>query len=307
MPTHASKGPEVGITNIIRAIERVVGESPVTLQGVTGIGLATPGTMDIPEGMLLTPHNLPGWNNFPIRQRITDHFGIPTVLQNDANAAAYGEFWSGAAKNYDSVAFWTLGTGIGCGIILGDFIVEGAHSHGAECGHIVIEMINGRRCDTGQYGTVEAYASAKSLVRRCEESLRSGRASVLREWLADGQELTPLLIAQAAEAGDGFADKLVMNTARYLGVATTTLMHTVNPAAILLGGAMTFGEHNSELGQRFLETVKDEVKRRAFPVPAEKTVIDYATLGGDAGFIGAAGCARLAIKQGHRVSQPVAT
>jgi glucokinase len=293
VPTEAIRGPEVGLANISRAVEAAVKESSLTLKEIRAIGVATPGTMDIAAGMLLDPPNLPGWINFPIRQRVSDHFQLPTTLQNDANAAAYGEFWSGAAKDAGSLVFWTLGTGIGCGIIIGDLIIEGAHSHGAECGHIIVETRNGRRCGTGQYGTLEAYCGAKALVLRCHEALEAGRDSSLRAVVAAGEELTPLRIAQAAEQGDQLADELIMETARYMGVGTTTLMHTIDPDMVLFGGAMTFGAASSELGRRFLQTIKDEVRIRAFPVPYAKTKLDFATLGGDAGYIGAAGCARL--------------
>jgi len=293
VPTEAARGPDVGLANIRRSVEAAIAESGLSPRDIRGVGLATPGTMDIPAGMLLNPPNLPGWDHLPIERRVAELTGLPTVLQNDANAAAYGEFWAGAARGAGSLVFWTLGTGIGCGIIIGDLVIEGAHSHGAECGHIIIEMHNGRRCDTGQYGTLEAYAGAKGLLRRCQEALDAGRPTQLRDLLAAGQELSPLLIAQAAEAGDPLADELVMDTARYMGVGTTTLMHTIDPEMVLLGGAMTFGGNDSPLGRRFLNELRAEVRRRAFPVPAEKTRIEFASLGGNAGYIGAAGCARL--------------
>ncbi len=293
VPTEANRGPDVGLANIDRAVKQAVAESPVSLAEISTIGLATAGPMDIPAGKLLKPPNLPGWDNLPIRQIVRDHFDKPTVLQNDANAAAYGEFWIGAGKDTHSLVLWTLGTGIGCGIIIGDLVLTGEHSHGSECGHIIIEMQGGRRCDTGQYGTLEAYAGAKGLLRRCREALDEGRDSLLREKIDAGQKLTPLLIAQAAEQGDPLADELVMETARYMGVGTTTLMHTIDPDMFLFGGAMTFGRNESELGRRFLKRIKDEVKARAFRAPFEQTIIDWATLGGDAGYIGAAGCARL--------------
>ena len=296
VPTQAAEGPEVGLKNICRAVENAVAESPYSLDDIRGIGLATPGTMDIPAGMLLEPPNLPGWDNVPIRQQVQDHFAKQTILQNDANAAAYGEFWIGAGRGVHSLVFWTLGTGIGCGIIVGDTVIQGEHSHGSECGHIIIAMDGGRRCESGQYGTLEAYAGGRSLVLRCQEALRDGRSSLLNQKIEDGNELTPLLIAQAAEAGDELADELVMESAKYLGVGTTSLMHTIDPDLVLFGGAMTFGRNETELGRRFLKRIQDEVKTRAFPVPYERTRIDYATLGGDAGYIGAAGCARLAFK-----------
>jgi len=292
LPTEAEKGPDHGIQTICTLVRRVVSGAGLNLDDIRAIGLATPGTMDIPAGMLLDPPNLPGWKNVPIRQRVADHFGRPTTLQNDANAAAYGEYWVGAGKDAHSLVFWTLGTGIGCGIIIADMIIRGEHSHGSECGHIIIEMTNGRRCATGQYGTLEAYASATALKQRCQEGLDEGRESMLRQWLADGTELSPLLIARAAEQGDAYADQLIMDTAMYMGVGTTSILHTINPTMMLYGGAMTFGRNETELGRRFLQRIKDEVKARAFPIPYEKTIFDYATLGGDAGYIGSAGYAR---------------
>jgi len=293
LPTEAEKGIQHGLKVIYRTVEAAVAQAGLVLDDVHSIGLATPGTMDIPGGWLLEPPNLPGWWNFPIRDTVGAHFQKPTLLQNDANAAAYGEFWIGAARDAHSLVFWTLGTGIGCGIIVDHLIIEGEHSHGSECGHIIIDMNSPRLSPAGQNGTLEAFCGAKAIVHRCEEALASGRQSSLRERLAAGAELTPLLIAQAAEEGDGLADDIVMETGRYLGVGTTTLMHTINPSMFLFGGAMTFGRNEKPLGRRFLQAIKDEVKKRAFHVPFERTTIDFATLGGDAGYIGAAGCARL--------------
>jgi glucokinase len=293
LPTEAERGVQHGLGVIYRTVELALAEARLSLADVHAIGLATPGTMDIPGGWLLEPPNLPGWWNFPIRDTVGQHFKKPTLLQNDANAAAYGEFWVGAAREANSLVFWTLGTGIGCGIIIGDVIIEGEDSHGAECGHIVIDMDSPRMSAARQYGTLEAFCGAKAVVSRCAEKLATGRPSSLNARLEAGEELTPLLIAKAAETGDQISEEVVMDTARYLGVGTTTLMHTINPKMFLFGGAMTFGRNETPLGRRFLQAIKDEVQKRAFHVPFERTRIDFATLGGDAGYIGAAGCARL--------------
>ena len=178
-------------------------------------------------------------------------------------------------------------------------ILEGQHSHGSECGHMIIQMDGGRLLEgTNQYGTLEAYASARSLVRRCREDLDSGRPSLLREKIAAGEKLTPILIGAAATAGDELADELIMDTAKYMGVGTTTLMHTIDPDMVLFGGGMTFGRNETEIGRRFLQRIRDEVKLRAFPVPYARTILDFATLGGNAGYIGAAGCARRKFRNG---------
>src|SRR6202043_121985 len=133
------------------------------LDQVVAIGVATPGTMDIPAGVILDPPNLRPWRNVPVRQHLREVFGVPTAFQNDANAAAYGEYWVGAGKGTRSMVLFTLGTGIGGGIIIGDVVLEGRHSHGAELGHMKIEMTNPRLCGCGRHGCLEAYASATSV------------------------------------------------------------------------------------------------------------------------------------------------
>jgi glucokinase len=302
-PTLADEGSTTGVPRMCKIGDQAIVEAGLTRDDITAVGVATPGTMDIPGGMLLDPPNLPGWDNVPIRQQIGDHFSLPSTLQNDANAAAYGEYWAGAARDAQSLAFWTLGTGVGGGIIIGDTIVEGHNSHGSECGHLILEMEGGRLCEgTGQWGTLEAYASATALMKRCEEALSAGCKTSIRGRVEAGEELTPILIGEEATAGDEFADQLIMETARFLGVGTTTVVHVINPEMVLIGGAMTFGRHDTELGRRFLNRVREEVQKRAFAVPAEHTIIDYATLGGDAGYIGAAGCARLDFKKSNAKS-----
>jgi glucokinase len=119
----------------------------------------------------------------------------------------------------------------------------------------------------------------------------------LNKRLAAGEELSPLMIAQEAEKGDAFADEIVMQTARYLGAGVVSVAHMVDPDGVVLGGAMNFGGPASPLGRRFLEVVRQQMHRLAFPVVAQRVVVDFATLGGDAGYIGAAGIARVAAKK----------
>jgi glucokinase len=282
-------------------VRDVIAQSGAAAAAVARVGLGSPGTMDIPTGMLLDPPNLPTWQNFPIRDRLSHHCGLPVAFQNDANAAAYGEFWVGSGQPWNSMVMFTLGTGVGCGIIVDHMILDGQHSHGAECGHIVIDHCDDApKCSCGQLRHLEAYASAKGVVRRTEEALAAGRASSLAARVAKGEQLSPLLLADEAEAGDPLAREIVLDTARYLGVGVVNLMHTIDPSGVVLGGAMTFGGHESALGRQFLERVREEVRRRAFPVLAEQTIIDFAALGADAGYIGAAGVARLE----HRKQNP---
>jgi len=287
LETEAEKGPVVGIENLAEAGRRAVSASGLSWDQITGVGLGSPGTMDLSRGMLLEPPNLPGWNQLPIRDLLGEKLSKPTVLQNDANAAAYGEYWAGAGRDTRSLVMFTLGTGIGCGIVEEGRIIEGRHSHGAECGHIIIQMENARQCSCGAYGHLEAYASATALVKRAQEALeRDSSPSLLRKLPPD--EMTSRAINDAATAGDALARKLMRETAYYLAVGAVCLMHTIDPDIVLFGGGMIAA------GPPFLEDIRHDIKAMTFPTLARTVKIEYAELGGDAGFIGAAGCARMA-------------
>jgi glucokinase len=271
----------------------LIEKAGLQLSDVKRAGLGSPGTMDVSAGTLLDPVNLPGWQNFRIVDRLSHHCGLPLTFANDASAAAFGEFWIGSGSKFQSLVLFTLGTGIGCGIILDGVSIDGRHSHGAECGHIVIDYHpDARICSCGQPGHLEAYASATALVKRTIEALESGMKTSLNGRMEHGAELTPVLLGEEAEAGDAFSLDIILDTARFLAVGIVNLMHTIDPDGVLLGGAMTFGGQNSPLGRKFLATIREEVRRRAFPIPATETTIDYASLGSDAGYIGAAGLAR---------------
>jgi glucokinase len=285
--TDAELGPEVGLERLAEAGNRAVSASGVGWDRIAAVGLGSPGTMDLGQGLLLEPPNLPGWINVPIRRLLSERLKKPIVLQNDGNAAAYGEYWAGAGKGAQSMAMFTLGTGIGCGIVVNGLIIEGRHSHGAECGHIIIQMENGRQCSCGAYGHLEAYASATALVKRAAEALLADdSASLLRQ--IDPLELTSRAIGTAATAGDALAQQLMRETAHYLAVGAVCVMHTIDPDLVLFGGGMIAA------GEAFLNEIRRDIKSMAFPVPASRTRVEYAHLGGDAGFIGAAGCARQA-------------
>lgn len=292
-PTLVEEGPEAGAQRIAATVHRAIREAGLKPEAVAGVGLGSPGTMDIPGGRLMVPANFKGWEYFPIRDRVAAHAGMPITFANDATAAAYGEYWIGSGREFHSMILLTLGTGIGCGIIIGDLLLDGEHSHGGEYGHSIIDSTpSARICGCGQAGHFEAYASATAVTKRTQEALASGRASSLIARLAAGAELSPKLVAEEAEQGDALSREIILETARYLGIGIVNLMHTIDPNGILVGGAMTFGGHASPLGRAFLEATRTEVKQRAYAVCSENTVIDFATLGGDAGFIGAAGIAR---------------
>jgi glucokinase len=288
VPTEPTRGSAYGLARMCEAVRSAVRTAGVEMHQVTAIGVAAPGLLDIPAGVILETANLPGWRDVRVREHVAAAFGVPTAFQNDANAAAYGEYWAGAGRGCRSLLLLTLGTGIGGGIVLNDRVLEGAHSHGGEVGHVVIEMTNPRQCGCGHRGCLEAYASASAVVARTREALNKGSPSSLRK--VPPNELSARHVFEAAAAGDALATGLVEETAYYLAMGTANLMHVLDPEVVVYGGGM------AAAGEGFLERVRAHVRKLAFPVPAARTHLCYASLGNDAGFIGAAACARQLVR-----------
>ncbi|HSQ54435.1 MAG TPA: ROK family protein [Gemmata sp.] len=293
LDTQPELGQERGLETMCEAIRKAVSAAKLKLEAISAFGVATPGLMDIKAGMILDPPNLKPWKNVPVRAHIQAAFGKPTAYQNDANAAAYGEFWVGAAHDAKSMVLFTLGTGVGGGIIIGDTIVEGEHSHGGELGHVRIDTPDrGRLCGCGARGCLEAYASATNVVRRAREDMAAWRGETkLREYYtANDDVFTAKVIFDLAAGGDILAQKVVDDTAYFLALGACAVMATVDPEMIVFGGGM------AEAGEPFREQIEGYVKKFGLPHPAKSVKVTMAKLGSDAGFIGAAGCARLLVQ-----------
>ncbi len=292
--TEQDRGAEDACERMADVVRCMLAENKIDRKDVVRAGIATPGPMDIAQGMILRPGNLPGWWDFPIRDRVSHHLGLPVAFANDANAAAYGEFWSGAGKQFHSLVLLTLGTGVGGGIIIGDTLVEGEHSCGSECGHILINPADDAPMDSlGKQGSLESYCNATAVVDRTLAALAGGNASSLAKRQAAREEITTLVVAEEAEKGDELARRVIMETAYWLAIGITSLIHTIDPDAVVLGGAMTFGGHDTGIGRAFLQRIRDEVRPRLLEPLRDAVRIEFASLGGDAGYIGAAGLARL--------------
>jgi glucokinase len=293
MDTNPERGQEAGLETMCETIRRAAAAAKLVPADVTAIGVATPGLMDIKRGLILDPPNLKPWKNVPVRDHIARVFGKPTAYQNDANAAAYGEFWVGSGRDAKSMVLFTLGTGVGGGIIIGDLIVEGEHSHGGELGHMRIEPPDrGRICGCGARGCLEQYGSATAVTKRAREEMAAWRGPTrLREYFtANDDELTAKVIFDLAHAGDECALKVVDDTAYYLALGACAVIATVDPEMIVFGGGMVAS------GEWFREKIDANVRRFGLPYPTKSVKVTFATLGSDAGFIGAAGCARLLVR-----------
>jgi glucokinase len=294
MRTEQDRGAEDACVRMGAEVRKLIDGAGIEPRDVVHAGLATPGPMDIPSGMILRPGNLPGWWDFPIRERASHHLGLPVAFANDANAAAYGEYWRGAGEKYHSLVLLTLGTGIGGGIIVGDTLIEGVHSCGSECGHILVNPADDAPMDSlGKRGSLESYSNASAVIDRAVRALANVSDTPLAKRMAARELLTPRLIAQEAERGDQVARQVIMETGYWLAIGIVSLIHTIDPDAVILGGAMTFGGNDSPVGRAFLQTIRDEVRPRLLEPLRDTVKIEFASLGGDAGYIGAAGLARL--------------
>lgn len=291
LPTEPQRGQEIGLQTMAETIRQAVAAAGLTMKDIAAIGVATPGTMDLKTGYILEPPNMKPWRDVPVRDFIAKTFSLPTAFQNDANAAALGEFWAGAGQGVRSLVFFTLGTGVGGGIVINGQVLEGEHSHGGELGHMKIEMTNPRECGCGKFGCLEAYASATAVVKRAREALAAAGAKSTLNARPATAEITARDVFDAAKSGDALALKIVEETAFFLALGASNAMHVIDPDVVVFGGGMI------DAGPWFLDLIKSHVPKVAFPVPAEKTLIRFAQLGSDAGFIGAAACARLLVKR----------
>ena len=173
-PTKADDSPDVAVEQAKRELTGLLADKDLDWDQVAAVGVGTPGPMDIKAGLILTPTNLPGWHNYPIREKLSQAVNKPVTFSNDANAASFGEYWVGGGQAFPSMILLTLGTGVGGGIIIDDFSIDGEHSHGAEIGHMSIDTSDEARvCSCGVRGHLEAYASATALVDRTCEAMSS--------------------------------------------------------------------------------------------------------------------------------------
>lgn len=311
VPTHIQEGPEAACQRIAGGVDEVLKQANLTRADIAKAGLASAGPMDIPGRTLRETANLgEKWKYCPIADMMSEACGIYLEFANDASAAAFAEYWVGKGKDakkhtvnqqgvvtldkpITSMVLLTLGTGIGCGIIINKMVYDGEHSQGGEYGHALIDTTpNARICGCGRPGHYEAYGSATAVISRTKEIIDSGVKTSLAARRADLDTIGAKVVAEEAQNGDEVAMRIILDTAKYLAIGIVTLMHTIDPDAIYLGGAMTFGGNESELGRTFIEAIRDEIKVRALPTCSATTIVDFAALGGDAGFIGAAGIAK---------------
>jgi glucokinase len=282
--TDAGTGPQAVVEKMLTAIGELVQEIGFTLSDISAAGIGTPGPADYKAGIIINSTNMPAFKNVPIRQMLSDGLHCPVVFDNDANVACFGEFTAGAGKGVNDMIFFTLGTGIGGGIISEGKLLRGCGGNAAELGHTIIYP-DGRLCKCGQKGCAEAYASASNTAKRATEVVQAGEKSSLKKILDEKGRITCKDVYDHLKTGDKLAKKITDETAKALAVLCINVLHTTEPQRIVFAGGMIAA------GNILLNRIKDYFNEQIWKLKKETVEICFATLGEDAGIIGAAALA----------------
>jgi glucokinase len=269
-----------------QTVKGLLDEAGLSLTDIVAIGIGTPGPAKYSEGVIIRSTNMPKFKNVPICKMLNERLGAPVVFDNDANVACWGEYVVGAGKGVQDMVFFTLGTGIGGGVVSSGELVHGCDENAAELGHMIIYP-NGRSCNCGQKGCVEAYASADSTARRATEALEGGAKSSLSKVLDEKGKITSKDVYEHLAAGDELAKEITDGTAEALALTCINMLHTTEPRRIVFTGGMIAA------GDLLLSRIRHFFNRHIWTIKKEdKIEICFATLGEDTGIIGAGALAR---------------
>ena len=283
--TQADTGPEGVVDKIGGTTEELLARNRLSPETISAVGIGAPGPAILSEGIIIASPNMPSFKNVPLRKMLSDHFGKPAVLENDANAACWGEYVLGAGKGVEDMVFFTLGTGIGGGIISSGRLLHGSADNAAELGHIIIYP-DGRKCGCGQRGCVEAYASANATAARATEAVQAGMPSTLKKALEQNGEITCKNVFEHSASGDKLAKEITDGTAKALAIICVNMLHTTEPRRIVFAGGVIAA------GDMLLKRITYFFNEQIWSLKEETVEIAFATLGEDAGMIGAAALAR---------------
>ena len=283
--TNAEMGPDIVIDNTAEATMTLVTEAGFSMGDVCAVGLGMPGPAKYSEGIVISSTNMPKFKNVPIVRMLAERLAKPVVMDNDGNVACWGEYVAGAGKEVEDMVFFTLGTGIGGAIVNHGELLTGCGDNATELGHIIIYP-DGRRCNCGQRGCVEAYASASWTAQRATEAIDAGAESSLKEVLQDKGRITCKDVYEHLAEGDKLAKKITDETAKALALVCINVLHTTEPSRIVFAGGMIAA------GDALLDRIRHYFNEHIWTLKKETVKICFATLGEDAGIIGAAALAR---------------
>ena len=262
---------------IVDALAAAAGKWSSDGRRIAAASIMVPGTVDNQNAVVVQAPNLPSLTNFPLKSVLEERFGWPVLLENDANAAAVGEMWLGAARGCRDVVSVTLGTGVGGGVILDGELWRGAHGSAGEIGHTTVDPFSGLKCKCGNVGCLELFASATAIVRMTRENLPEFPQSALT-----GEDLDAEKVYCAGRKGDELALRVFRRFGVYLGIGLANLINIIDPEIIVIAGGVVNG------WDLFAPHMQYEVNERAVRVTAQQVQIAAAQCGDNAGLLGAA-------------------
>jgi glucokinase len=276
-PTRVERGPHRIVEQALDELGKMTSEAGGR---VAAVGVGCGGPLDRSSGLILSPANLPGWDEFPVVDLVRERFGAPVELDNDANAAALAEYEYGAGRGAESMVYLTISTGIGGGVILGGRLIHGVGDAAGEVGHMIVRP-GGHPCGCGSRGCLETICSGTSIARRAAERLADGtrRSSLLGG--GGAEEITARAVAEAASAGDPVAAEVWDETIEYLALGVGNVIAAFAPEAVVLGGGV------STAGEQLLGPLRRRIRESVKIAPVERVSITQAALGGDSGVYGA--------------------
>jgi len=295
-PLVSQEGPRRNLPAIASAIREIIGAGQVPPEKVLGVGVVYPGPVDTATGTIQASPHMPGWGGFSLKTALESEIDYEVMVDNDANAAAWGEKWFGAAKGYSSFLYVMADYGLGGGIVIDDRLYRGRNDGAGEIGHMTVD-VDGPQCKCGNFGCLDVMASGTAIARKMISDIKRGAKTLCSE-LAGGdiEAVTMDTVLEAAAAGDPHARAIVEESGRYVGIGLANLVNCFNPELIVLGGQLAL---RSNL---FFASARETARRRAWPVLGKDLGIVVSALGHDACVIGAASLALTRVFESPSIS-----
>ena len=282
IPTNAASGPLPALAGINAVLDELIAETSLTLRA---IGVGSPAPIDVEKGLILSPSNLQSWVRFPIVELLQKRFGVPVALENDANAAALGEYIYGAGRGCENVLYVTVSTGVGGGLILNGRLYRGVATGAGEIGHTIVQP-EGVRCNCGSMGCLETVSSGYHIARRVRDRIRAGERSLIREMVTDLDEITARVVVDAVRAEDPLARTVWNEACRFLAIGIANAITLFAPDLVIVGGGI------ASSGDLLFDPLREQVPGFVSMIPAEAIKIAAAELGTESGLYGAVVLAR---------------
>ncbi len=295
-PTKAREGHHVVIAEMAKLVDEIITVGGQTKKDIGGIGVGLPGLIDLEKGLAVFLTNLPGnWRNVPVRDQLSKLTNLPVSLLNDARSMTLGEWKFGAGQGVD-IACYTLGTGIGGGLVINGRLILGPSGSAGELGHMSVDF-NGPQCGCGGRGCIEAFASGPAIAAMGMKAVVQGRSTMIADLaVGDLNQITPELISEAAQAGDAIALEIYEFAGMIIGAGMANVITMFNPQRIVIGGGV------AAAGELIFDPIRRSIKERVFLTDSDLVDVVPARLGNNAGLIGAALWAYLETEINHSKS-----